>query len=325
MDHIRPFSIEKSKQDEFVQSIPKMIQDFLNELPRVEASKLAEDGQCMICHQKYGLENPDADTIEEAEGAVCFPCGHHAGRKCISTWLQTSGDSCPLCRKKFFLVVPWPHIIPDEKDREDLKYHPPDFEDICSSLRRSDYILENVRTGLRGRSLPGWIVRAAGNYYEYNESQGNFFRDHEFRKMVARKILSTSPSEVENAPWMLQVYPRPGDLEAHVEALASALGAALPRSVIYIQLRDRGATIYQVNTYTDSEKPYQDEGFFRNLISRGGLDGDPLMTDDRRGSWWTYLGDGNEFSTYFMGYWRVWRTRSRIRVRIRQWIPWRDR
>lgn len=89
MDHIRPFSIEESKQDEFVQSIPKMIQDFLNELPRVETSKLAEDGWCMICHQKYGLENPDADTIEEAEEVVCFPCGHHAGRKCISTWLQT--------------------------------------------------------------------------------------------------------------------------------------------------------------------------------------------------------------------------------------------
>lgn len=306
MDHIRPFSIEGPKQNEFKQAFLKMIDDFLGKLPRIGLDELEKDSRCMICQHEYGLENSDADTIEEAEEAVRLPCGHLAGRSCISTWLQPDkGDSCPMCRKKFFVVAPWPHIIPDKKYWDKLKYFVPSFDDICLSLFRSDYTLENIGTELRGNAPPGWIVRAAGPFPSENESLYGFFRDHEFRKTFARRILSTSPLEVENAAWLLQVYPEPGELEAHVEALASVLETADPKGVIYIQLRDGGgATIHQVDTHTYSDKPNQDEGLFRNLVLRGAFDGPPLIKEGRKGSWWAYIGYGDDFSTHDLDFWR---------------------
>ena len=310
MEVIRPFSIEAFKQTEFEETLLKMINDFLEELPRIKTSELGNDSRCMICQQEYGLTKSDADTIIEAEEAVRLPCGHHAGQNCISIWLQPDkgGDSCPTCRRKFFVVVPWPHIVPDRKSWGELKYFVPNFDDICLSLFRSDYTLENIGTGLRGISPPGWIVRAPGRFPEKNESLRGFFRDHEFRRTFARRILSTSPMEVENAAWMLQVYPGPGELEAHVEALASVLETADPEGVIYIQLRGvggvGGATIHQVDTHTYSNRPEQDEGIFRSIVLRGALDGSQLIKEGRQGSWWAYLGYGDDLSTHELTFWR---------------------
>lgn len=302
MDLIRPFSIEGSEQDDFEQGFRKMIQDFVQRLPIIKADELAKDSQCMICQNEYGLGNLKNETIEEA---VHLPCGHHAGRKCLATWLQPKqGDSCPMCRKRVFQLLPWPHII-GERDWDESKYYFPTFDDICMTIFRSDYTLPNTRPEPRSHSPPGWIVRAAGRYNEDDKSLIGFFRNHDFRRTFARKILSTSPRGADNAAWMLQVYPEPGEVEAHVEALASVLETADPRGVLYIQLRrNGGATIYQVDTWTYSDKPYQDEGIFRNLVLRGALDGPPLINEGRQGSWWAYLGHGDDFSTDVLQVWR---------------------
>ena len=121
---------------------------------------------------------------------------------------------------KFFLAVPWPQLVPDEKYCDEMKPFIPDFEKICMTLYRSDYTLENIGAKPRVQSPLGWIMRATGRYGQDNESLRGFLRDHESRRTFAREILSTSPPEVENAAWMLQTYPKPGELEAHVEALA---------------------------------------------------------------------------------------------------------
>ena len=307
MDLIRPFSIEGPQQRKFVQAYLEMIEEFLKNLPRIEASELANDSRCIICHHEYSLANSDdATTIEEAEEAVRLPCGHRAGRKCILTWLQQNKkDSCPICRMRFFLAVPWPQLVPDERYWDELKHFIPDFYKICMTLYRSDYTLENIGANPRVQSPPGWIVRATGRYGQDSESLRGFLRDHESRRTFAREILSTSPPEVEKAAWMLQTYPKPGELEAHVEALASALEAADPKGVTHIQLRDSGgATIHQVDNYTDPDKPYQDEGFFRHLVIRGALDGAPLTRASRQGSWWVYWGDGIDFSTHASEFWQ---------------------
>lgn len=183
MELIRPFSVEEPEQSKFEQAFPKMIQKFIKDLPRIETSDLEKDSRCMICQHEYGLDILDTDTIEEAEEAVRLPCGHLAGRKCISTWLESDdGDSCPMCRKTFFRVAPWPHIIPDKKDWKKLKV--PYFDDIYMTLYRADYTLENIGARPRGHSPPGWIVRAAGRYHEDNPSLDDFLRDHEFSENV---------------------------------------------------------------------------------------------------------------------------------------------
>ena len=52
--------------------------------------------------------------------------------KMYSTRLQQNKkDSCPICRTKFFLAVPWPQLVPDEKYCDELKPFIPDFEKIC--------------------------------------------------------------------------------------------------------------------------------------------------------------------------------------------------
>ncbi|CAD6583669.1 MAG: hypothetical protein ASARMPRED_001468 [Alectoria sarmentosa] len=304
MEIIRPFSIEGPEQEKFEQGVRKMIDEFLEELPRIETSELAKDSQCVICQCEYGLGNSDVDTIEDVEEAVRLPCGHLGGRKCILKWLKL-GNSCPMCRKKVYLVAPWPHIIPDENYWDELKYFVPSFDDICRTLFRSDYTLENMGSGLRGRSPPGWIVRPPGCDNEDDKSLLGFFHDRGNRRKFARKILSTPPPEVEKAAWMLQTYPEPGELQAHVEALASAFETANPRGVLYIQLRDDGgATIYQVHTYTHSDKPCQDEGVFRTLVLRRALNGGPLNWGEGcQGSWWAYVGDGDDFSTGDLHFW----------------------
>ena len=302
MDLIRPFSIEGSEQDDFEQGFQKMIQNFVQRLPIIKADELAKDSQCMICQNEYSLGDLKNETIEEA---VHLPCGHHAGRKCLATWLQPKqGDSCPMCRKRFFQILPWPHII-GERDWDESKYYFPTWDDICMTIFRSDYTLLNTRPEPRSHSPPGWIVRAAGRHNEDDKSLIGVFRDHDFRRTFARKILSTSPRGADNAAWMLQVYSEPREVEAHVEALASVLETADPRGVLYIQLRKSGgATIYQVDTWTCSDKPYQDEGIFRNLVLRGALDGPPLINEGRQGSWWAYLGHGDDFSTDVLQVWR---------------------
>lgn len=86
--------------------------------------------------------------------------------------------------------------------------------------------------------------------------------------------------------------------------LASVLETADPKGVIYIQLRDSGgATIHQVDTHTYSDRPNQDEVIFRSIVLRGALDGPPLIKEGRQGSWWTYLGDGDDFSTHDLDFW----------------------
>ena len=192
MDIIRSFSIEKSQQDDFEQGFQKMIQEFVQRLPRMEKNELAKDSQCVICQNEYRLETLNTDSVEEA---VRLPCGHHAGRKCIATWLKPKhGDSCPMCRKRFFQIVPWPQIITD-KDWDETKYYIPTFDDICMTIFRSDYNLQHIGAGPRGDPFPGWIVRAAGRSSESNKHLVCFFQDYQFGMMFARKILSTSPPE----------------------------------------------------------------------------------------------------------------------------------
>ena len=307
MAHIRSFSVEGPEQDKFKHTFRKVIEIFLEELPSMDTCELAEDedGRCMICQHEYRSGNRNA-RLNGAEEAVCLPCGHHAGRACTSEWLQPgNGDSCPLCRKKFFFIAPWPHVIPGENDSDNVQHSVPSFDDICMTLFRSDYALENITAEPRRCPPPGWIVRAAGRSREDVTLWRSFFDDEEKRRAFAREILSTPPAEVENAAWMLLAYPDPNELEAHVEALTSVLGTADPKGVIYIQLRDGGgATIFQVDAYAPSDKPDQDEGIFRNLVLRGALDGPPLIKEGRQGSWWAYLGDSEAFSTQDSDIWR---------------------
>lgn len=71
---------------------------FLEGLPVVAINELAEDGGCAICMEPY-VTGCGSDVVR-------LPCGHLFGSQCLSTWLSTEADTCPMCRAVLFEVPP---------------------------------------------------------------------------------------------------------------------------------------------------------------------------------------------------------------------------
>lgn len=64
--------------------------------------------ECGICKMQYRL-HPANDSEAKPEQPIMLPCKHILGEGCLQEWLSPhggAGNSCPLCRTKFF--PPWP-------------------------------------------------------------------------------------------------------------------------------------------------------------------------------------------------------------------------
>lgn len=48
-------------------------------------------GQCSIC----------LEEMEEGSQIVKLPCGHLFHKTCVSKWLRTGSQTCPLCKEQF--------------------------------------------------------------------------------------------------------------------------------------------------------------------------------------------------------------------------------
>lgn len=75
-------------------------EEFIQSIPAVPISQLAEDARCCnICQETFHTAPHYEEPVQ------LLPCGHFYGRHCIRRWLSISGEnhnSCPMCRSVLY-------------------------------------------------------------------------------------------------------------------------------------------------------------------------------------------------------------------------------
>jgi hypothetical protein len=66
-----------------------------------EADSEAND-TCCICYEDYTTTTTTTTTTTNNATATKLRCNHIFHQKCISTWIDKAGKSCPLCREKIY-------------------------------------------------------------------------------------------------------------------------------------------------------------------------------------------------------------------------------
>ena len=97
----------------------------LQPLSSEQREELSSETTCTICREEYASPHqnttgdaPTTDSttdrpIDTAEGeavvgqiqheqAVSLPCGHVFGRDCLTSWIEGSNNTCPICRRPLF-------------------------------------------------------------------------------------------------------------------------------------------------------------------------------------------------------------------------------
>ncbi|KAI9644528.1 hypothetical protein NHQ30_006549 [Ciborinia camelliae] len=73
-----------------------------NLIGSADVEKLDSD-ICCICEEKYAVATTPSEPDHRASQ---LDCGHVFGGACVATWLKEN-DTCPLCRAKVWLPVPY--------------------------------------------------------------------------------------------------------------------------------------------------------------------------------------------------------------------------
>lgn len=189
------------------------------ELPKTldqlfRTSTISRDDQrirCGICQERY-LNPPEKEKPVELPG-----CKHMFGRKCISTWLETGNNSCPMCRRPILDATPvingdrdnrhergrhdqWRRELKDWQTTWSLDYHPDilvhndewetQFWDLCEAIVKwiEDPSLTSPREWLRLR-MPYRQIIALGSFTRFsavmNGPPGNLQTlAHELRNLL---------------------------------------------------------------------------------------------------------------------------------------------
>ncbi|KAK3170957.1 hypothetical protein OEA41_003041 [Lepraria neglecta] len=92
------------------------VEQFLQQLPKVEGEKMPPESECMICNAPYDTVNHEGQT----EHAVRLECDHIMGSGRISKWLlERRKNPCPYCRRELFPSREVDSYADDDEDDDD--------------------------------------------------------------------------------------------------------------------------------------------------------------------------------------------------------------
>ncbi len=300
-----------------------MVQQFLEQLPKVRSGELPNGAECMICKEEYGTVPSQNGIIEHA---VFLPCLHHVGSECIAIWLSPesrAGNSCPMCRKIFFDA----ELVYDEDDDEDEVYgyegefsneddeeneedneaydDDEDVEDGDGSEEAGDCVDGREQTQV---TISAGLQNARRSFLRYNYTDEwhrllwSLPTDSQIEdclKRARQALLRPPPSGLLYRSLALDYLP-PADLESKAVELAIAYSdMALRETILYHNLLKAGARMPSLEMHKGLDACQEQallwelgqRGAFKSLPSRPGQ-----LPLTNRESWYVHRSKGEVYT-----------------------------
>ena len=140
---------------------------FFDQLLDISLNDLQSETRCDICLETFGRP-------EDPESPTRLPCGHLLGKKCISTWLETT-NSCPLCRRVLFAQEP---PLPDpEPRRVDSFAETREFAEVFQPGTEADLTDDSMDTnGLTSEEAEAFMAELSAIRRQQTEHEAWFAR-----------------------------------------------------------------------------------------------------------------------------------------------------